>query len=296
MKKTMKQKFIIAVVAGLLAAGPAMAIEHGKKSANAPISDLNQEITIVPVRVVTPAQQEILSNAAASILRHISDARGDIHAKKPEAAKEALQKIDRLIRIIKAGRPVAKIKDHIWIAKKHLDYEDTEEVAEDLIPIYADLSDIENFVPVVQARKKLNKAKESLKKGNRKAAKEELAAVDEAVTYSEIDLPLAETERQVALAQKALDQDKLTDADKALKAAEDGVQFFSVGVEGPLGKAKKSYLQATEHYAAQKYEAAKTDLQKAAAWIKRAGQSSDKKIRQEAINLEKSIKDLEKKL
>lgn len=296
MKGTMKKKFVIAVVAGLLAAGPAIAIEQEKKPANAPISDINQEITIAPARVLTPAQQEILSNAAASVLRHISDARGDIHAKKPEAAKEALQKVDRLIQIIKAGRPVAKIKDHIWVAKKHLDYEDTKEVAADLIPIYAELSDIEDFVPVTQARKKLNKAKESLKKGNKKAAKEELAAVDKAITYSEMDLPLTETEHQVALAQKALDQNKLTDADKALKAAEDGVQFFSVGVEGPLVKAKRSYLQATKNYTVKKFEAAKADLKKAEAWIKRAGQSSNKKIRDGAAELEKSLKNLKNKL
>ena len=296
MKGTMKQKFVIAVVAGLLAAGPAMAIEPEKKPAEEPLSDINQEITIIPARVVTPAQQEILSNAAASVLRHISAARGDIDAKKPEAAKEALQKVDRLIRIINAGRPMAKIKDHIWVAKKHLDYEDTQEVAADLIPIYADLSDIEDFMPVAQARKKLNKANENLKKGNKKTAKEELAAVDEALSYSEIDLPLAETERQVALAQKALDQGKLTDADRALKAAEDGVQFFAVGIEEPLGKAKKSYLQATENYTAGKYETAKADLKKAVAWIKRAGQSSDKKIRDEAAELEKSVKNLADKL
>lgn len=107
---------------------------------------------------------------------------------------------------------------------------------------------------------------------------------------------MSETERQVALAKKALDQSKLTDADNALKAAEDGVQFFSVGIEGPLGKAKKSYLQAIEKYTAGKFEAAKTDLKKAEAWLKRAGQSSDKKIRDEAAELEKLLKNMTNKL
>ncbi len=296
MQGTMKQKFVIAVVAGLLTAGPALAIESDKKPAKAPVSDINQEITIAPVRVVTPAQQEILSNAAVATLRHIADARGDIHAKKPEAAKKALKKAEDLINIIKAGRPMIKIKDHIWVAKKHLDYESTKEVGADLIPIYADLSDIEDFVPVIQARKHLDKAKKSLEKGDKKTAKEELAAVAEAVTYDEVDLPLAETTRQVTLAQKALNQNKLTDADKALQAAEEGVQFFSVAVEGPLVKARNSYLQATKEYAAKKYDAAKNDLKKAETWIKRAGQSSDKKIKKAADKLEKSIKDLEKKM
>ena len=296
MKTALKKNIGIAVVAGLLAAGSALAKEPETQHQKAPLSRINQEISIVPVRTVTLAQEEILSNAAALVLRHISDARGEIHAKNPEAAEKSLQKVDSLIQIIKEGRPVAKIKNHIWVAKKHLDYEETQEVAADLIPIYADLSDIEDFVPTAQARKKLKKADTSLKKGDKKTAREELTAVAEAVTYNEIDLPLAETDRQVVLARNALQQGKLKDADLALKAAEDGMQFFSVGVEGPLNKAKRSFLQATKNYAAKKYNAAKVDLKKAEDWIKRAGQSSDKKIRDSAAVLEKSLKDFKNKL
>ena len=292
MEASMKQKVLIAVVAGLLAAGPAVAKDADKT----PDSGVVEEISVSPVRVVTPDQQQILANAAANILRQIADARGAIHENKPEAAKENLRKVDSLIKIIKAGRPMAKIKDHIWVAKKHLDYENTEEVAADLIPIYSDLIDIEDLIPVEQARKDLDKAGQSLKKGDKKAAKEQLAAVDEAMVYTEIDLPLSNTERQVELARGFLDQNKLQDADKALKAAEDGVQLLSTGVESPLVRAHHSLLQATENYTAKKYEAAKADLKKAGSWIKQAGKSSDKKIREGAAKLEKSLKHLEDKL
>ncbi len=292
MKASMKQKVLIAVVAGLLAAGPVAAKDTEKTTD----SGVVEEISVVPARVVTPDQQQVLANAAANILRQIASARGAIHDKKPEAAKEDLQKVDSLIKIIKAGRPVAKVKDHIWVAKKHLDYENTQEVAADLIPIYSDFIDIEDFIPVEQARKDLDKAGESLKKGDKKAAKEQLAAVDEAMVYTEIDLPLSNTERQVELARGFLDQDKLQEADNALKAAEDGVQLLSMGVESPLVKAHHSLLQATENYTAKKYDAAKADLKKAGSWIERAGKSGDKKIRQEAAKLEKSLEHLEDKL
>ena len=292
MKTSMKNKILIAVVAGLLAAGPVAAKDTAKPQPSGVVED----ISVSPVRVVTPDEQRVLSNAAANILRQIADARGAIHDKKPEMAKENLQKVDSLIKIIKAERPMARIKDHIWVAKKHLDYENTEEVAADLIPIYSDLVDIEDFIPVEQARKDLDKAGESLKKGDKKAAKERLAAVDEAMVYTEIDLPLSETERQVALARGFLDQNKLQDADKALKAAEDGVHLLSVGVDGPLGKARHSLWRATKNYTANKLDAAKVDLEKAGSWIERAGQSGDKKIRAEAAKLEKSLKHLEDKL
>ena len=60
----MKQKFVIAVVAGLLTAGPALAIESEKKQDEVPMSEVNQEITVAPARIVSPDQKEILSNAA----------------------------------------------------------------------------------------------------------------------------------------------------------------------------------------------------------------------------------------
>ncbi|GBE03304.1 MAG TPA: hypothetical protein ENH31_04770 [Nitrospirae bacterium] len=51
----------------------------------------------------------------------------------------SLKQARELIGIIKEARPVTKVKDHIWVAKKHLSYEDTEEVMPDLIPIYSSL-------------------------------------------------------------------------------------------------------------------------------------------------------------
>ena len=52
--------------------------------------------------------------------------------------------------------------NHIWVAGKHLDYESTEEVKPDLIPIYAALDEIEDIVPVKQARKRLDEAQDNL--------------------------------------------------------------------------------------------------------------------------------------
>ncbi len=236
MKITVRYKvLLVAVVGGLLVAGPVMAKEASKSSG----SEVVEEVSVIPARIVIPEERQVLSRAAARIMRHLADARGAIHEKKPKAALEDLKKIDQQVKIIKSGRPVAVIKDHIWIAKKHLDYENTTEVAADLIPIYSDLESLEDFVPVEQARKHLANAEKHLNKGNKPAAKEELTAVDEMMTYTEVDLPLAETERQVALAAGFLKRNKLQDADKALKAAEDGVHVLSVGVEGPLVKTRK---------------------------------------------------------
>ncbi len=292
MKIGSQYKNLVAALVILLAAGPALATEQ-KKPAPATVVE---EITVTPARVVIPQEWQVLAKAAAGILRHIADARGEIAQNNPEAALEELGKIDREVATIKDGRPVAVIEDHISIARKHLEYDKTTRVAADLIPIAADLTYLEDIVPVRQARKHLAAAGEHLKNGDRKAAQQELAALDESIGYTEIDLPLAETVRQVKLARKALKEKKLAQADKALKAAEEGVVVLAVGVEQPVVRAQHSLERARKHHAADKDAAARGDLANAMAWIDRAEQSGDSKVRARAAQLAREIHELEKSL
>ncbi|NIA20363.1 MAG: YfdX family protein, partial [Xanthomonadaceae bacterium] len=201
-----------------------------------------------------------------------------------------------LIQIIKVSLPTVKVRDHIWVAKKHLDYESTEEVAMDMIPIEADLTELEDFMPVEQAKKHIRQAKEHLKKGNKKAAKEELQAADAALIYTEADLPLAATEKQVKTAENFLAQNKLQAADQALKIAEDNVQYTSSAVFSPITQARNSLWQASKDYAAKNYEAAKVDLATAGSWLDKAAQSSDKSIREGAIGLKHELESLKTKV
>ena len=98
------------------------------------------------------------------------------------------------------------------------------------------------------------------------------------------------------LAQGMLTQNKPDDADKELKAAEDGVLFISVGAEAPITLAKKSLWQATKDYAAGKYAAAGEELEKAGAYLKKEARSADEKTRKEAEKLGKDIDALKVKV
>ena len=102
------------------------------------------------------------------MLRHIAQARGDLKNNKPDQAKEALTKAATLIDIIKASVPTWKVKAHIWVAKKHLSYEDTTTVLQDLVPIYAALDDIEALVPVEKTKAHVKQAEKKLKEGSKK--------------------------------------------------------------------------------------------------------------------------------
>lgn len=258
--------------------------------------NIEEEIIGIPVRTITPGDEDIMSSAALKVLRHIAQARGDIHDKEIRQAMKAVKQARTLIGIIKEARPVTRVKDRIWVAKKHLSYEDTEDVMPDLIPIYASLDEIEDTVPVEKTRKHIERAKKNLKQGNREKANEELKLADEALIYAEIDLPLASTEKHVIDAQGYLAKNKPDMAEKELKAAEDGVYFISSAAEAPVTRAKKSLWNAAKDYAAGKYASTKKELKKAKTYLEQAVKSGDAKTRTAAKELLKEIETAEGRL
>ena len=254
--------------------------------------EVRENLSISPGRTITPAEERIMARSAAHILRYIADARSAIAANDIAKATSDLQQSLNLIDILKLQQPTVKVRDHIWVAKKHLEYESTEEVAEDLVPIEADLTKIEDFVPVEEARKHIRSAGAYLKKGDKAGAKKELEAADAALIYTEVDLPLSNTERQITAALKALNNQQLAKADKALKQAEDGVQILSVAITAPITKARDSIWQASKDFAARHYAAAKKDLAKASEWLDKAAHSTDKTTREEAMKLKEDLEKL----
>jgi len=258
--------------------------------------DLHENVRVTPGHTVSPAEERVMARSAARVLRQIADARSAIAANDIEKARSDLQQSRNLIDILKSQQPTAKVRDHIWVARQHLDYDSTEEVAVDLVPIEAELIEIEDFVPVEKARRHTRFAREHLKKGDKAGARKELEAADAALIYTEVDLPLSGTERQVIAAQKALDNQQPAQADKALKQAEDGVQFLSTAVEAPITHARNSIWKATKDYTARHFAAAKAELAEAGAWLDKAAQSTDKTTREQATKLKRSLKGLKGKM
>ena len=254
---------------------------------------LQEDVSVIPSRTISPAEESEISTSAAHVLRQIVKARWSIHEDDLEQAQDDLDQAEALIDDIKITLPTAKVKDQIWSAKKQLDYESAEEVIPDLIPINASLTEIEGFVPVKEVRKHIQRARGSLNKGDKKTAKEELKAANAALVYTEMDLPLNSTERQVLAAQKALNEGLPEQADQKLKAAEKGVQFLSVATTAPLQQAQKSIWQASRDYAAKDYAAAKTDLARADNWLNKAEKGNDENIHEDATDLKRRTDNLQ---
>jgi len=289
MESLSRSRILIFTIASILAASVVT-------TQNVLADDVHENISVTPIRIVSPDEKEIMARSAAHVLRYIADARSAIAANDIAKARADLQQSLNLIDILKLQQPTAKVRDHIWVAKKHLDYESTEEVTADLVLIEADLTEIEDFVPVEKARRHIRSARAYLKKGDKAGAKKELKAADAALIYTEVDLPLSGTERQIVAAQKALDNREPAQADKALKQAENGVQILSVAVAAPITRARDSIWQASKNFAARHYAAAKADLARASAWLDKAAQSSDKTTREQALKLKHSLEKMKRQM
>ncbi len=253
---------------------------------------LQETVVVEPGRTVTPRQAQVISRTAAHVLMYIAEARSAIQAKDRARADKLLGEARAWLEVIKAERPTTKVIDHIRAASSHLDYKDTESVGADLIPIYAELDEIGDLVPVQAARKHLDQASEALKKGEKAKAKTALDAVTESLIYTELDLPIAATEARVIEAQKALASGDTQQADQALDKAEAGVVYLSVDMESPLALARGELTLARQDYAAKRYAEVKRDLEVAKRWLDQAAKGSDPAAVAEAQALGKRVDDL----
>jgi YfdX protein len=257
---------------------------------------VDEEVSVSSGKPLSFPQQERIANLAVKALKHIAKARGFIYESNVADARRELAKSQKLMELIRASLPTTRIKDHIWVAKKHLSYEDSEEVIPDLVPIYASLDEIQSFVSVDKTREHLDEAKKALEKDDKKKGAASLELAGESLVYVEIDLPLRYTERKVAKALHLLAEGKGKEADQALKAAEEGVQVISISSYGPMVLAQESLWQATKDYAKGRYGAAKRSLADAKVFLKMAARQADEKTKKALAKLNRKIDDLEKKM
>jgi hypothetical protein len=275
-----------ALLVSLAASNPVFATEADHS--------LNEQVTVSAGRQVTPHDEAVISSTAAKVLRHIADARGELQGEKPngEKAKDDLEQSQKLLDIIQSALPTTKVKDRIWVAKKHLEYEDTREVLPDLVPIYASLDELVDYVPTAKAKAHVDEAKKALEKGDKPKAAERLQAADDALLYVEADLPLKATRHLISAAIEDLAKNDTKAADKALVSAEGNVVFVSVSIDAPMTHAKAALWRAWQDNALGEKAYAKADLDEAVKYLERAAQSKDPIERKAAEGLVTDVRDL----
>ena len=109
---------------------------------------------------------------------------------------------------------------------------------------------------------------------------------------TEVDLPLHSTEQHIRIALALLSEGEPAEADWALKLAEAGVKFVSLGKSAPLGKARRALWQAMEDYSIGNHQCLEADLATALKWLERVEAGPDDKTGREAQQLRSEINEL----
>lgn len=195
---------------------------------------VEENVTVTPGKLA-PAEARELSASAARVLVHIAEARGDVHEADFDRARQELNEAQALVGVIRDDLPTTRVRDRVWVARKHLEYEDTEQVIPDLVPIHRELDFVAEFVPTKKAREHLEEARKALEEGDRARADAALRAVDASVVYTEVDMPLSEIDAHVTAALNLLAKGEPDAADAALEAAEESVTVFVAATDDLVG-------------------------------------------------------------
>lgn len=171
--------------------------------------------TRVSYKSITPQEEAVIDRTTVDVLRHIVQARIYIHKEVPGKAGYEVTEAVRLLRTIRDNLSSKVVKDHIWIARKHLEFEPTAEVLDDLPSIYA-LDDIDSYLPTDKARQHIDQAKEFLERKDKRKAEGELALADKSLVSIELELPLLSAEKYILNAQVYLSRKNNSEADRAI--------------------------------------------------------------------------------
>lgn len=279
-------KPLAAALATTLLLGNAMAAEVQPR--------LKEEVSVMPGRVIAPADEAVLSAAAQRVLRHVSSARAAIAGKDAERAGQELEQAETLLDVIRDNAPTTVVRERILGADSKVRYENSEEVGPAVIPIYSLLGEEEDF-----DRARLPASGSGAKpeaKAQAKAAPSELEARDTVLYYEELDLPLNAARHWVVAARSALGRKDFTRADAALRAVQDSVDFAGVYLPAPLVTAKVNLERAHDHYNAGKTPEARADLARAIVQLKAAESQSDPDSKADAQKLLADAQALQKRM
>lgn len=250
---------VLALAGSLILGQAALAAEAPKTQ---PV--LREEFTTTPGRAISPADEDRVSSAANKTLYHIAKARDAIRKKDAERARTELGQADKLLDIIDGVAPTTVIKDRMWTADKKFSYENTEEVGPSAVPVFANLG----------LREVLDPVKMKAAQGKAKAGVEP-EATSMMLYYEELNLPLRAVRHFIGVAEAELGKSRLNEADQALRAAQDSVDFVGVFLPEPLLAARANLERAHAHYGAGALPEAKTDVSTAIGQLEAAGKEAD---------------------
>ena len=262
-----------------------------------PRAQTQQSAGLVPYKSITPGVESAIERTRIRVLVHISRARSDIHGKDWARAQDEAAEAVRLTDSIRDDLSTVPAKDLIAIARKHLEYEPSQQVLrDDFPPIFASLNQVSVYLPTDKALLHVGKAEEHLQSDNKQKADRELALADKSLIVIEVELPLLRSQQYVVKAEGYLAARDAEKADAALQAAEQRAMALAAAMKSPLFLAKQNLWLAFRNYSTARGPEAKTYLERARYYLGMTAGSASALEKEEAGKLSQEIADLEKRL
>ena len=243
-----------------------------------------------------PDVESAIDRTTVIALRHLAQARADIHREAWASASRDVTESARLLESIRDDLSTSTVKNLISIARNHLEFEPTERILRDLPPIYSSLDKISIYLPTDKAKMHIDRAKGYLEKDDKRKADRELSKADKSLIIIEVELPLLRLKQDVTKAQKYLNANDARKADEALQVAEHRALNLYTGLHSPLLQANRESWLAFRNYST----AGRTDtgghLKQARGYLEKAEAGGSAKVKEEAGKLSQEVAALEKKL
>ena len=233
--------------------------------------------------VAVEAGTAVQNEAALEALKAIQQASTAVGNKDIKAAQTALDQAATHLKAIEDSLPTAKIKQTLAAAKNNPD-------SADWTSIYQELDKLTVFLPAHSTKaaadsKPADPKAADTKTDTAKPGAETLDAALVALQYTEIDMPVANTLKDVEKAQADLHKEKLEAASKALKQAENSVVVLQNITAEPLYQAHYSLWQALASLKNGTETDAKRYLDDAIGFLEKAASSTDKASKEAADKL-----------
>ena len=249
---------------------------------------ITSTIDAQPTTKLTAEESRSVSVAAGRILKHVNEARVAIEEKKKKAALEDVENGLTLVKIIEQAVPPIKVKADIQSGD--LKYHHEEESSQSLIPIFEELDQVDVMGPARGVEKE--KSPSSGKKHTGSSA-----ITYEGIEFTSLDLNLPLAKRNLGYAKKALNDNKLEDADSALQTIQTrGVLFELVEDYLPLREAADNLKLAEYEFKNGQAKEAETALKVASDALKDYAKIAGENRAKEVKKLHKEIDDLSGKL
>jgi hypothetical protein len=259
-------------------------------------AQMPQSASEVSYTSVIPQVESTIEKTTTIALRHISQARSDIHHKAFADAKHEITEAARLMETIKDDLSTTTVKNLIWVARKHLEFEQAQKILHELPPIYSSLEMISAYLPTDKAKLHIDRAKGFLERNVKQGAERELAFADKSLTVIEVELPLLKAQQYVDKAQGYLAAKDAGKADAALRAGEQRAMALYTGMHSPIFQAKHNIWLALMNYSSARRADARTNLIQARVYLSKAASIGSTNGKEEASNLSLGLAELEKQL